>query len=338
MASEAPSVHQPYDEIKGDEEHMLLLTGGRQLAYAHNGPSTSRTVIIFFSGIMSVGTAANVPEPCRELQAHWISPTLPGMGNTSTRDHSVPYHVSLASDINALLNHLYPTTDFDTLYVAGGSYGTVQAQMLYGAPYDLFPFGRKIAGCLLLSGFSPLKYHIGYAKKLNWHNWVSIGPPTRTIPFRFLQHMFKIAIGSKLKSVDGATQFLKQTLFDNMDNEEKQIFHEWLQKNTFAEHTVIERMARGTVKCCNNWDGFMEVSDIIHSDWGFDPRALDAEHSSKPVLVVGSKNDHIGGGTNDWLVSNYKCAKLKLLPGGHISSLFFMDELWEEMIDEVFPM
>lgn len=321
-----------YDKVKGDEEHVLSLPGDRQLAYAHSGPPNSRTIVLFFTGIMSVGTAANVPESCRELEAHWISPTLPGMGNTSTRDHSVPYHVSLAKDICALLDYFYPTGDFDSLYIAGGSYGTVQAQMLYGAPYDLFPFGRKIVGCLLLNGFSPLKYHVGYAKKLNWQNWFSIGPPTRFLPFHLLQHLFKIAIGSKLKSLDGAKTFLKQTLFDIMDDEEKQLFHEWLQENELTDSMFIDRMAWGIVKCCQNWDGFMEVSDIIHSDWGFDPRTLDTDHASKVMLVVGSKNDHIGGSTNDWLVANYESAKFKLLPGGHISSLFFMNELWKELI------
>ncbi|KAL7815505.1 Alpha/Beta hydrolase protein [Trichoderma gracile] len=328
------SVDASYDAVKGDEEHILQLRGGRQIAFAHNGPPASRTVIIFFVGIMGVGTAANVPEPCREIQAHWVAPTLPGMGRSSTRDCSVPYYVNLARDINELLNHLYPTGDFDALYISGGSYGTVPAQMLYGAPYDLFPPGRKIAGMLLLNGFSPLRHHAGYAKKLSWNNWVSIGPPTRIIPFRLLQRLFKAAVGSKLKSVEGATQFLKATVFDNMDDEESQIFKDWLQKHQFDEHTVIEKMAQSTVKCCQNWDGFMEVSDTIHSDWGFDPRTLDEEHSSKPVLVVGSRNDHIGGSTNDWLVASYRSArKLKLLPGGHISSLFFMDELWRDMIE-----
>lgn len=332
MASNNPTISNPYDKVKGDEEHILSLPGDRQLAYAHNGPSKSRTVIIFFTGIMSVGTAANVPEACIDIEAHWISPTLLGMGNTSTRDLSVPYYVSLARDMNALLNHLYPTADFDTLYLAGGSYGTVQAQMLYGAPYNLFPFGRKIAGCLLLSGFSPLKHHVGYAKKVNWHNWFSIGPPTRVIPFHLLQWLFKTAIGSKLQSLDGARAFLKQTIFNAMDLDEKQLFSEWLAKNELTESEFIDRMARGTIKCCSNWDGFMEVSDIIHSDWGFDPRTLDAEHASKAMLVVGSRSDYIGGGTNDWLVASYKSATLKLFPGGHISSLFFMDELWRELI------
>ncbi|KAM0519038.1 hypothetical protein ACHAPE_004031 [Trichoderma viride] len=331
MAFINSTTSDPYDKLKGDEEHILPLAGGRQLAYAHNGPPRSRTIILFFTGIMSVGTAANVPEACSEIQARWISPTLPGMGNSSTRDFSVPYYVSLARDMTALLTHLYPTADFDTLYLAGGSYGTVQAQMLYGAPYHLFPFGRKIAACLLLSGFSPLKHHVGYAKKVNWHNWFSIGPPTRAIPFHLLQRLFKSAIGSKLQSLEGASAFLKQTIFNTMDLEEKQLFHEWLAKNELTESGFIDRMARGTIKCCKNWDGFMEVSDIIHSDWGFDPRTLDAEHASKAMLVVGSQSDYIGGGTNDWLVASYRSAALKLLPGSHISSLFYMDELWREL-------
>ncbi|QYT03330.1 hypothetical protein H0G86_010295 [Trichoderma simmonsii] len=66
MALNISTVNQGYDETKGDEEHILLLPGGRQLAYTYNGPTTSRTVVIFFVGIMSVGTSAHVPEPFRE--------------------------------------------------------------------------------------------------------------------------------------------------------------------------------------------------------------------------------------------------------------------------------
>ncbi|OQV03810.1 hypothetical protein CLAIMM_08804 [Cladophialophora immunda] len=321
-----------YDKVKGEEEHILPLPGDRQLAYAHSGPATSRTVVIFFTGIMSVGTAPNTPAPCRDLGVHWISPTLPGMGNSSTRDKKVPYYVSLARDMVALLAHLYPTDAFDALYVAGGSYGTVQAQMLYGAPYDLFPPGRKIVGCVLLSGFAPLKYHPGYAKTLNWQNWFSFGPPTRVLPFHLLQRLFRLAVESKLHTVDGAKTFLRQTLIDKMDDEEKSTFGKWLEKNDLAEDAFLDQMARGIIRCCVNWDGFMEVSDVIHSDWGFEPKELDEEHASKPVLVVSSDVDQIGGSTNNWLVDNYRSTKHKLVPGGHISSLFYMDEIWDEII------
>jgi hypothetical protein len=88
-----------YDKAKGDEEHILHLPGDRQLAYAHNGPSTSRTIVIFFAGLMSVGSALDIPAPCRELGTHWIAPTLPGMGNSSIRDLTEPYHVALSRDM-----------------------------------------------------------------------------------------------------------------------------------------------------------------------------------------------------------------------------------------------
>ncbi|KAJ5619433.1 hypothetical protein N7510_003417 [Penicillium lagena] len=176
-----------YDSLAGQEEHILPLTNNRQLAYAHNGPITSRTVVIFFPGLFGVGSVSRVSESCRSLAAHVIALTLPGMGDTSTRDKSVPYHILLAKDINTLLAYLYPTDAFDTLYLSGGSYGTVPAQMLYGAPYELFPAGRKVAGCLLLSGFSPLKYHQDYARSLSWQNWFSFGPPTQLIPFHGIQ-------------------------------------------------------------------------------------------------------------------------------------------------------
>ncbi len=87
--------------------------------------------------------------------------------------------------------------------------------------------------------------------------------------------------------------------------------------------------------CCHNWDGFMKVSDVIHSDWGFNPKELDDQHSSKPMLVVGSTNDRVGGSANNWLVDNYKSARLMLVPGGHISSQYYMDDMWKELISSV---
>ena len=196
-----------------------------------------------------------------------------------------------------------------------------------------FPPGRKIAGCILLSGFSPFKYHETYAKTLNWQNWFSVGPPTQLLPGHLLQWLFRFAIGSKLKSLDGAKTFLRQTLLDKMDNEEKLTFSQWLVKNDLTEDAFVDQMAQGTIKCCKNWDGFMEVSDVIHSDWGFDPKELDEQHASKPILIVGSSADHLGGSTNSWMVDNYRSVKFKMVPGGHISSLFYMDELWKELID-----
>ncbi|KAJ5455922.1 uncharacterized protein N7458_004186 [Penicillium daleae] len=220
------------------------------------------------------------------------------MGNTSTRDKSVPYHVSLARDISALLSHLYPTDAFDALYLSGGSYGTVPAQMLYGAPYELFPAGRKIVGCLLLSGFSPVKYHAGYVGTLSWQNWFSFGPPMQLIPFHLLQWFFRGIVGSSMKSQDGAEEFLRKCIFGKMDSAERIKFEEWLGIEGLSEDVFVANMAGEVIRCNGNWDGFMEVADVMHSDWGFEPKELDEEHAVKPVLVVGSSVDYIGGSCN----------------------------------------
>ena len=150
------------------EEHILPLPDNRQLAYADNGNRNSRIIYLFFSGYMSVGTANNIPTPLHKLEVHFIAPTLPGNAESSTIV-GVPYNIGLCQDITTLLRHLHPS-GIDKLYLGGGSYGSVPAQMLYGAPYDLFPLGPKIAGLLILAGFSPFKQHTAYRKSMTWQN------------------------------------------------------------------------------------------------------------------------------------------------------------------------
>ncbi|KAH7187795.1 hypothetical protein ACKAV7_006978 [Fusarium commune] len=323
----------PYDRVKGSEEHILDIGEGRQLAFAHNGPPASRVVVLSFTGLNSVGSVPDVPEPCREVGVHWIHPTLPGMGKSSARTPGDKYHVALVRDMTALLNHLYPTGDFDKLYVCGGSYGTVQAQMIYGAPYDRFPAGRKIAGCVLMGGFSPFKYHVDYASTLTWHSWISVGPPSQFIPFHILQRSLSTVLASKFKTLDGAKGFLDQILFSKMDGDERKKLAEFLANRGQTEEEFIEAFAKGGIRCCEQWGGFHEVSDVIHSDWGFEPAKLDDDHASRPVLIVGSDKDPQGGSTNGWLAANYKTSRLKTVPGGHLASLYYLDEIWREIFE-----
>lgn len=310
-------------------EHILPLAGGRQISYADGGVSSSRTVFLFFSGLFSIGAVSELPAIAERLGSHYIAPTPTGMGLTSPRDHAVAYHTNLIADVRALLEHTHPD-GIDALYLGGGSYGTVMAQMLYGAPYDVFPQGRAIRGLLLMAGFSPFKYHSGYAQCLGWPNYIAVGPPS-TLPFRLLQRVFRMAIGRKLATVEGARTFLAQTLFDKMDTEERAVMDTWLTSKGKTFDEFVTSMAENNVRSvANSWDGFMEVSDVLHSDWGFDPRALDAEHT-KPVLVVSGETDDMGGATNQWIVDNYANATARTVPGGHIAGLFYMDEIWEQL-------
>ncbi|KAH8658299.1 hypothetical protein BX600DRAFT_468935 [Xylariales sp. PMI_506] len=207
--------------------------------------------------------------------------------------------------------------------------------MLYGAPYDLFPPGRKVVGCIVLAGFSPFKYNTGYTRSLNWQNWFSVGPPSQLIPFHLGQRLMSTVIASKLKTLDGAQALLHSILYSKMGEEEKKTFSGWLETQDRTEEEFFGDMASGAMRSSTNWAAFLEVSDVLHSDWGFNPAELDDDHASKPMLVVGSEQDHLGGSTNEWIAENYRAAKLKVVPGGHISSLWHMDEIWREMIDMV---
>jgi pimeloyl-ACP methyl ester carboxylesterase len=331
MAAAAPN-----SPIDGMAEHILPLPlpSSGQIAYAHNGNPSSRLVVVFFPGLFSVGTAKTVPAPLRQLDAHWISPTLPGMGNTSSTPPNTPYRVNLAQSLSALLDHLHPD-GLDRVWIAGGSYGTVAAQMIYGAPYDIFPQGRQIAGCMILAGFSPFKYHKDYSRSLIWPNWVIVGPPSQLVPFRLVQRLISTVFARQLATLDGALSFLRSALFDKMDPAEQAKFDEYLahQGEGETKDDFIRNMAGTVLRSVKNWDGFMEVSDAIHSDWGFKPDELDEQHASKPVLVVGGDQDELGNKMNEWMVNNYKNAKGRTIPGGHVSALFYQDELWAQLLE-----
>lgn len=300
-----------YSPEKGAKEHILPLPDGRQLAYALNGPLNSKTVIIFFSGLFSVGTAYDIPSPCRDINALWIAPTPIGMGNTSSRDPKELYHKTLARDTTHLLNHLYPNSDYDALYVAGGSYGTVPAQMLYGAPPSIFPAAPKLVGCMLMAAFSPIKHHAEYAKSLSWQNWISIGPPSQ-MPFRMVQNAFKAGVGSKMTDLAGTKKFMRDTLWDMMDEREQEEMKRHLERKGITEDEYVTRQAEGALRSVRNWDGFMEVADVMREDWGFVP----GEEVEKRILIVGSSEDKIGGCGHKWLVSRYKGARERVVPGG----------------------
>lgn len=330
-----------YDKTLGVVEHILGLPNDRQLAYAHNGPPRSRTVALFFSGLMGVGVARDVPKPCMDAGIHWITPSIPGHGQSSPTAPGVDFYVSFVRDVTALLDHLYPEDDedgdedhgFDDLYVAGGSYGAVHAQILYGAPYDLFPAGRKLRGCAVLAGFSPFRHHKNYTKDLTWQNWLSVGPPAYYTPFHLLQRLMAFALAPKLKTLQGTKKLLWNLLFSRMDEGERQLMAGYLEKVGRTEDDFIEGMARGAMRAySNSWQGFYEVSDVLHADWGFAPAHLDDEHASKPIIIVGSAMDHLGGSTNGWMADNYKSATIKSVPGGHISALYFLDDLWAEVL------
>ena len=322
-------------------EHILLLPNNRQLHYAAAGRSSSSIVVLFFSGYLSIGTASNstLPTPLAEAGAHYVAPTIPGNGESSSTPRGIRYHTNLAKSITALLEELHPSDGskgnaIEKLYLSGGSYGSVQAQMLYGAPHELFPYGRKVAGMLLLAPFSPFKHHKYYGRTLIWSNWISVGPPSQWIPFRLIPRILSCFIALRCKDIEGAKALLDQALFSKMDAAEKQEFEDFaLEKRGKTADQFKAQMAEGALRCTKNWDGFLEGPDVLHSDWGFEPAKLDAEHSNvqRPVLIVQGDADESGGGMAQWLLENNKYAELRKIQGGHLAGLFHMGEIWGDM-------
>lgn len=316
------------------EEKYLTLADGRTLAYDDNGNPSSSTVILFFHGVYGVGKATNTNTVFQERGFHYIAPTLAGWGLSTPAPRSIPLPARLSADIAELIEHLHPCDTDLKLYLGGGSYGTVFAQVLYGAPFDIFPLGRRVLGCFLAAPFTPFRWHKEYAKSMTWQNYLSVGPPSQIIPFRLLPRLLAIAIGSKMKTVESTEVMLREILFDPAREEERAAYAAWREKKGMAEGELERNMAKNALKSVATTKiGFLEVSDTLHSDWGFRPDQLDEEHSRRPVLVAASTHDELGADMANWLKATYKNAHLRWIEGGHLSSLYVMDDLWKEFIE-----
>lgn len=318
------------------EEKFLPLRDGRTLAYAEAGNLSSKTIVLYLHGFFTIGDASQTSHVLLSKDVHFITPTLPGWGNTSPPPPSTLYRDCLTSDMTMLLSHLYP--DFDgrniKLYIAGGSFGTVPAQILYGAPYDKFPFGRCISGVLLLGALSPFRYHKDYAKHMTWTHYILPGPIGYYVPFNLIARLVKFVLARKLTTIEGAEASLRETVFDRMGQAEREEFAKWSEEHGKVPEDTVRKMAKNVMKSISkSWAGFMLTPPLLHSDWGFRPDALDEEHSRPPVLITASKEDHMSPvAYAHYLAANYKNARVKHVDGGHISILFHMDEVWTEFL------
>ncbi|KAJ7033713.1 Alpha/Beta hydrolase protein [Mycena alexandri] len=315
-------------------EKYLTLADGRTLAYEDAGDPSSSLVVIFFHGFFGVGVAPSVLSPVLiDKKAHHINPTLAGWGFSSPRPPSIEYRVALTSDMTELINHLHPNTPDLRIYIAGGSYGTVPAQILYGAPFDIFPLGRNIRGCMLAAPFSPFKWHREYTKSMTWMNYIGVGPPA-LLPFQPLQRMAIFGLSMKLNSVDKAEAFLRKLLFDS-GPEERAAFKTWRESRGLGEGVFERKMATNMVKSISkSWAGFIEGAEVLHSNWGFCPELLDDGHTNgRQMMIAASADDDLGPDMAQWLKENYKNSTLTWVPGKHLSTLYEMDNLWANLLE-----
>ncbi|KAG6854951.1 hypothetical protein C0991_009774 [Blastosporella zonata] len=323
-------------------EKLLDLPGGRTLAYEDGGDTTSSIVVVFLTGLLSVGTVTRIAPALQAKGVHYVAPTLPGYGNTSPPSRNVLYATTIARDMSALLNHLHPDAELE-LYISGGSFGTVPTQMLYGAPFDLFPQGRYIKAMLLLGAFPPFSRDKDketgfiYTSCMTWRDYIGVGPPSRFIPFRMLQHLMKIVIKSKLTSQESAEIFLREFMFDKMGEEEREKFKAWRDRTGYEEGQLVREMATNNRRSVEKtWEGFLSTPAVLNSDWGWGVElgGLDEEHTlgRRVLIVAGSEDDATPPQWGEYLASKYPNSRFKLFSGGHIVGLFHMDEVWAEFL------
>ncbi|KAF7319380.1 AB hydrolase-1 domain-containing protein [Mycena chlorophos] len=323
-------------------EKLLNLPNNRVLAYEDTGDRDSNLLVIFFHGVFGVGRVptTKLSPVLIEKRAHYITPTLAGWGNSSPRETGKSYHQALADDTTALIEHLHPGVQDFKIFVCGGSYGTVPAQMLYGAPFDIFPLGKFVRGCFLAAPFTPFKYHANYTRGMTWGNWLSVGPPSQWLPFNLLQRSVAMGVSMQFtgpKGVERAEKFIRGFLFDSAPEVEKKAFAAWREKQGLAEGEFEREMAQNMARSMEKtWAGFIECGDVINSDWAFVPKDLDEAHTEgRKVVIAASTEDELGPEFATWLHENYKNSSLKWVAGKHISTLYEMDNLFAELLQDV---
>ena len=123
------------------------------------------------------------------------------------------------------------------------------------------------------------------------------------------------------------------SLFDKMDNDERQKLIEWCEGCNTTRHKLIQEMSKNAVKSVGKtWDGFLSIGKVLREDWEFE-LPLDDSHSWVQVLVVTSMADDLmGRGWANFIVQNFKNAWLKVLKGGHLALLTHMDDIFTEFL------
>ncbi|PPQ66764.1 hypothetical protein CVT24_008722 [Panaeolus cyanescens] len=323
---------KPSPSVASTSENYLVLPDGRTLAYTEAGHPSSSTVVIYFHSAFGAGRTSYISPALQEDKLHIVSPTLHGWGRSSPRDKSIPYHECIASDITALMDHLHPHDLSLKIYLIGISYGSVPAQMLYGAPFELFPLGRCIIGCLLIAPFSPFKHHHDYTADMSSENYIAMGPPSRYLPFKVVPRLVLLSMTFHLRTIEKAEQLIRSTLFDVMDEDDKELYKDWRGKYGWSEGDLEREMASEMVdSVAESWVGWLEMADNVHGDWGFHPAELDDDHNHRSIYIVTPAGESgAPEAMAKWLHKSYHNSQLETLPGGHIAALLRLDEVWKK--------
>ncbi|CAF3041690.1 unnamed protein product [Rotaria socialis] len=322
-------------EVQVSNEKYFLLSDGRQLAYTEQGDTDSNKIIIFFHGAFCVGDCSNENDCYQEIEYHFIMPTLPGWGNSSSWPKNQPIS-NYPNDVHQLLSSLKKNNNKNLrIVVAGGSYGSVYAQICFSTSTDIMPEVTHVQSLIVLSGFSPFKYHKKHTDGMSWSSYFAIGSPS--IHFPFISKLVGSLIRKKVRNIEEVKKFVRKKFFDKMGDDEKVNLRKWEEDNNKSAEWAIDMMSRNIyLSISKTMAGFNEMPRVLHSDWGFDPKKLSSSPSKRKVLIVATQGDEISHmEMSTYLVESYPNAELKIISGGHLGTFFEFDSIMKTWLTDI---
>jgi hypothetical protein len=173
---------------------------------------------------------------------------------------------------------------------------------------------------------------------MSWTNYFAVGMPA--IYFPSITKLVGLYIQKKIHNIEEAKVFLRNKIFDQMDDEEKDKLRKWEEERNKPPGWVIEMMSRNMcISISKTMAGFHAIPKVIHSDWGFDPKTLPTSPKRK-VLIIAAKGDKLAHmEMSTYLVESYPNAEIQILNGGHLAAFYELDEImknWLTNLDKEF--
>lgn len=317
-------------------DQRLTLADGRKLAYAHAGNIASSDIVISFHGMLSIGEITASPQGPSVFTvngAHMLAPTLPGWGETSPPAKSQSYHECLYHDVSSLIDYLHPGWRVANpplrLFLIGVVWGSVAAQVLYGASCEQFPLGRHIAGLLLISPISPPHVHKEFDKCLSWDNYFSFSSYAHIFPLKYHHRLIGSFVHRTVATPDRALQQVRDAQANNMSSVQREAIQQRSKLQGTSVDELQERVATKMYRSVHTtMEGFNMMPRVIRSDWGgYDPRTADRNRRI-PVLIVVVDNDKEHRLMGDWLVKNMENATRRYVDT--TTSAFPMEDILQQ--------
>ncbi|KAH8799289.1 hypothetical protein DL96DRAFT_1824410 [Flagelloscypha sp. PMI_526] len=237
---------------------------------------------------MTVGTANPPLGNVAHKDVHFITLTLPGWGLSSPRPSGVPFHTIVRRDT--------PAPKAPPSRHAGGSYGSIPTQVIYGSSLDEFPQRDRIVRVLVLACLVALYKVPDYGEHMTMSTYLSFGPMAYNSPFKILLRIAAWSIRTHVSTPEKGTAFIEGFIFDKIL---------WASTSTkaFKRHTQSTApsfffLEKPQTSYIRNYCRFSDTSIAVNADCGLRDDIFRSPTDSTqhypgfaPVLIVAATGD-----------------------------------------------